>query len=95
MLEGFGLNDRLADWVMAMNRTLSLTRPGKLVIVQAYPKDEGQRMVLFGSYLLLKGRDTFINAAGTGVFYFPEYDMPLGPSKDPLPADVRAFSACT
>ena len=59
--------------------------------MQAYPKDEGQRLFLFGSYLLLKGRHTFINAAGAGVFYFPEYDMSLGPATDPLPDDVGAF----
>lgn len=92
MLEGFALNDTFADWVVAMNRALELTRPGKFVILQAYPKDDSQRMFLFGSYLLLKGRHTFINAAGAGVYYFPEYDMSFGPAKDPLPADVSAYA---
>lgn len=92
MLEGFAVGNTPDDWLMAMNRAIRLTRAGKFIIVQAYPKTVDERLFLIGSYLLLKGSHTFINAAGAGVFYFPEYDLPLGPPKDPLPTDVRAYA---
>lgn len=92
MLEGFALEATPEDWTVAMNRALELTRPGQFVIIQAYPRTVQDRLFLVGSYLLIKGQHTFVNAAGSGVHYFPEYDLPLGPATDPLPVDVSAYA---
>ncbi len=92
MLENFALNVTPEDWVLSMNRALSLTSAGKLIIVESYPTSVQERLFLVGSYLMLKGQHTFINAGGGGALYFPEYDLPLGPSREPLPRDVAAYA---
>jgi hypothetical protein len=91
MIEGFALNEPFADWIMGVNRAMELTRAGKFVIAQAYPKSVEDRLFLIGSYLLIKGQRTFVNAGGAGVYYYPEYALSLGPASAPLPADVSAY----
>ena len=92
MLENFALEAIGDDWDLSMNRALELTRAGKLIIVESYPANVRDRLFLFASYLLIKGRRTFINAGGGGVFYFPEYTIDLGPPLDDLPADVARYA---
>jgi hypothetical protein len=94
MLENFALRTTPDDWVLAMNRALELTRAGKLVIVESYPRNAGERLFLMASYLLIKGRRTFINAidAGvSGVCFYPEYLLELGPALDPLPERISRY----
>lgn len=91
MLENFALEAVGEDWRLSMNRALELTRAGKLIIVESYPANVRDRLFLFASYLLIKGRRTFINAGGLGVFYFPEYTIDLGPPLDALPADAARY----
>jgi len=91
MFEGFTLGLSPGDWLLAMNRVLEFTRAGKFVIAQGYPRTVDDRVFLLACYLLIKGRRTFINSAGAGVFFYPEYELPTGPAVDPLPDDIDAF----
>jgi hypothetical protein len=93
MLEDFALQATTADdWLLSMNRALELTRAGKLVLVEAYPSSIRDRQFLLASYLLIKGRRTFVNGGGLGVFYYPEYTIDFGPPLDALPADARRYA---
>jgi len=92
MFEGFTLGLRPVDWVRSMNRALELSRAGKFLIAQGYPKTIDERLFLLVSYLLIKGTRTFINNAGGGLNYFPEYELALGPPVDPLAADVARYA---
>jgi len=86
----------LDDWKLQMNRTLSLTKAGKIVIAQAYPGTLAERMFALGSYLLAKGSHTYINLlidpAGTmKPEWYPEYGVDLGGAVDALPTDISSF----
>ena len=61
-------------------------------IAQGYPKNVSERLFLLASYLLIKGERTFINSAGAGVNYYPEYALPIGPARDRLPDDVARYA---
>src|SRR5262249_32973752 len=82
-----------------MNRGLNLTDNGKIVIMQPYPSADpstaaGQQQVdfLLGTYLLLKGDQTYLNIDyGGGAQYFPEYQLNLGAPTTPLPSDVSSY----
>lgn len=89
MFEGFTLGLSRVDWLISMNRALEFSRAGKFVIAQGYPRTVADRVWLLASYLLVKGRRTFINSAGAGVYFYPEYDLPTGRAIDPLPADIE------
>ncbi len=91
MLEGFAFNEAPADWVLGMNRAMGLTRAGKFIIVQSYPDSVDSRDFLLASHLLIKGSHTFVNLAGSGVNYFPEYALDLGAPVAALPADVSSY----
>jgi len=96
MLEGFAYMEAPSDWVLGMNRAMKLTAAGKFIILQSYPGGTGQQYVderdfLVGTYLLLKGAHTYLNLAGSGVYWFPEYDLDFGAPKAALPADVSAY----
>ncbi len=91
MLESFGYQLAETDWVLGMNRAIKLTAAHKFIILQSYPSDVAGREFLIGTYMLLKGTRTFINLAGAGVTYFPEYALDLGPPSAALPADVSAY----
>ncbi len=98
MLEGFAYMEAPSDWVLGMNRAIKLTAAGKMIIVQSYPGGSGQQYVderdfLIGSYLLLKGTHTYINLGGSGVYWFPEYDLDFGAAISALPADVSAYQS--
>lgn len=99
MIEGFaepggGSWYAASDWVLQMNRALSLTRPGHIVIAQSYPSagNVQARMFALGSYLLIKGRHSFINLdIGIVAQWFPEYGLDLGQPRDPLPSQIAAL----
>lgn len=98
MLEGFAYMEAPSDWVLGMNRAMKLTSAGKFIIVQSYPGGSGQQYVderdfLLGTYLLMKGAHTYINLAGGGVYWFPEYALDFGAPKSALPADVSTYLA--
>jgi hypothetical protein len=96
MVEGFaepgsGQWYASSDWVLQMNRTLSLARRGRIVIGQAYPGagDVQGRIFALGSYLLTKGVHSFVNLdIGITPQWFPEYAIDLGPARTALPASV-------
>lgn len=72
-----------SDWVLQMNRALSLVRSNKIVICQSYPEiwDVTNRMFATAAYLLIKGARTYLNLVTTGdvaLEYYPEYTIDLG-----------------
>jgi hypothetical protein len=90
------------DWVLQMDRALSLINLDKILIAQTYPAPYGnttyglpERLFITGSYLLVKGHRTYLNldALGETIQWWPEYDIDLGPPVDPLPTnnDITKF----
>jgi hypothetical protein len=86
MIEGFASPSYApADWRLQMERVLRLARRGRIVIAQAYPQDAGTRMYALASYLLTKGRRSFVNLqAAQGAQWWPEYGIDLGAPRDGL-----------
>lgn len=84
-----------ADWVLQQDRILSLARRAKIVIGQAYldsPDDSWMRKLAMGSYLLSKGRRSYVNLdLGYEPEWFPEYDLDLGVATDALPAAIAEY----
>jgi hypothetical protein len=99
MVEGFaepgsGQWYAASDWVLQMNRTLSLARRGHVIIAQSYPgaTDIQGRMFALGSYLLTKGIHSFVNLdIGITPQWFPEYGIDLGRPTTPLPDHIGAL----
>jgi hypothetical protein len=97
-LESFGESTG-GDWTLSMNRGLNLADNGKIVIMQPYPSSDpstaaGQQQVNFylGTYLLLKGDQTYLNILyGGGAQYWPEYQLNLGTPTTPLPSNVSGY----
>src|SRR5262249_61592383 len=77
----------------------NLTHNGKTVVMQPYPSASpsttaGQQQVDFflGTYLLLKGDQTYLNIDyGGGVQYYPEYQLNLGAPATPPPSSVSSY----
>jgi PKD repeat protein len=109
-LESFGdwgpsyLNGAPSDWVLSMNRALSMSDAGKILIMQPYLVDTAnsptgllQRGFDLGTYLLLKGDHTYLNTVAgndsttTGGYYYPEYGINLGPAVTALASDVSQY----
>jgi hypothetical protein len=98
-LEGFGQYTDTYNWTLSMNRGLNLTDNGKIVIMQPYPSASpgtaaGQQQVDFfmGTYLLLKGDQTYLNIDyGGGVQYYPQYQLNLGAPTTPLQSNVSGY----
>jgi hypothetical protein len=108
-LEGFGewgpsyLHGASSDWVLSMNRALTMSDAGKILIMQPYMLDtpdstvgQLQRGFDLGTYLLLKGDHTYLNLSGpdaspTGAYYFPEYGINLGTAVTPLATNVSQY----
>jgi hypothetical protein len=103
MLEGFaepggGSWYAASDWALQMNRALSLTRLGHILIAQTYPgaADVQARMFALGSYLLTKGIHSFINLdVGIQAQWFPEYGIDLGRARAAPARDVEALRNAT
>ncbi len=92
MIEGFsmwceGAYFHPVDWKLQMNRALSLSKMGKIVIAQTYVNGGiDARLFALGSYLLIKGERTYINLELSMLpEWFPEYEIPMGYPLDPLP----------
>jgi hypothetical protein len=98
-LEGFGQYTDTYNWTLSMNPGLNLTDNGKIVIMQPYPSADpstaaGQQQVNFflGTYLLLKGNETYLNIDyGGGVQYYPQYELNLGAAVTPLQSNVSGY----
>jgi Bacterial Ig-like domain (group 3)/Hypothetical glycosyl hydrolase family 15/Domain of unknown function (DUF4214)/SdrD B-like domain len=98
-LEGFGEYTDTSDWTFSMNQGLNLTDNGKIVIMQPYPSADpstaaGQQQVNFylGTYLLLKGNETYLNIDyNGGVQYYPQYELNLGTAVTPLQSNVSGY----
>ena len=98
-LEGFGETTDTYDWTLSMNQGLNLTDNNKIVIMQPYPSSDpstpaGQQQIDFflGTYLLLKGDQTYLNIqSGSGAQYYPEYQLNLGAPTTPLQANVSGY----
>jgi Hypothetical glycosyl hydrolase family 15/Bacterial Ig-like domain (group 2) len=98
-LEGFGQYTDTYDWTLSMNQGLNLTDNGKIVIMQPYPSASpttasGQQQInfLLGTYLLLKGDQTYLNIDyGGGVQYYPQYELNLGSAVTPLQSNVSGY----
>jgi hypothetical protein len=96
-LENFGEYTDTYDWTLAMDRGLNFTDNGKIVIMQPYSSASpstaaGQQQVDFflGTYLLLKGDETYLNIDyGGGAQYYPEYQLNLGAATTTLPVTCR------
>ena len=93
MLESFGYHLAESDWVLGMNRALKLAAAGKLIIMQSYPSTLADRQFLVATYMLLKGTHTFVNLSGSGVTYFPEYELDFGAPAASPPQDVSAYAS--
>jgi len=98
-LEGFGQYTDTYNWSLSMNRGLAFTANGKIVIMQPYPSASpttaaGQQQVDFflGTYLLLKGDQTYLNIMyGGGAQYFPGHGLDIGAPTTPTPANVSSY----
>jgi hypothetical protein len=101
MVEGFaepcdGCPLAPGDWMLQMDRTLSEVNLDRVVIAQAYPSttDVQMRMFVVGSYLLVKGSQTYVNLEiGFSPEWFPEYGVDLGPAVDPVPAQISDLTS--
>ncbi len=99
MLEGFaewGGNNYFGsdDWALQQNRILPLIKADKILIGQTYPDpaEVNERLFVLGTYLLVKGKYTYINLdTGLDPEWFPEYTIDLGAPIDPLPDDIAAY----
>ena len=99
MIEGFagwgaGGYFELGDWQLQMNRVLGLVGQDKIILAQQYidPGDTGERMFVLGSYLLVKGRHTYLNfELDLPPEWFPEYAIPIGSPLNGIPADIAAL----
>jgi hypothetical protein len=98
-LEEFGEYTDTYNWTLSMNRGLNLTDNDKIVIMQPYLSSDpttaaGQQQIdfLLGTYLLLKGDETYLNIYyGGGVQYYPEYQLNLGTATTALPSNVSSY----
>jgi hypothetical protein len=99
MIEGFAESGpdgsyAPADWELQMDRVLKLARRGRIVIAQSYlaPGDARSRGFDLASYLLTKGRHSFVNmSVGAVPQWFPEYGVRLGRPRTPLARRVASL----
>ncbi len=96
MVEGFaswgpGRLYHPADWRLQMDRVLAMTAAGGILIAQSYPDaaDVEHRMFTVASYLLVKGRRSYLNQEyAMAPEWWPEYDLPVGAYLAEPPARV-------
>jgi hypothetical protein len=71
-----------SDWKASTNELLSLSRAGKIMILQNYlanADDVKKRLYYLGNYLLVKGKATYLDYfAGGPLEWYPEWDLDLG-----------------
>jgi hypothetical protein len=106
-LEGFGTwggvyQGAPSDWVLEMDRALTLSAADKVLIMEPTlwdtpdsPTGQLQRDYLLGTYLLLQGDHTYLNIMvpnqGYNASYFPEYNLNLGSPLQPVATDVSQY----
>jgi hypothetical protein len=99
-LEGFPEdNEDTFDNVSADNYALQLTGADKVVIIQSYidPTNLDDRLFSVCTYLLIKGKKTFLNMVGggqsgdTGFYYWPEYTVQLGNPLSAPPQNINSL----
>lgn len=69
------------DWKLQMSRILSLTAAGKIALCQTGTdrQNTDQRWFVVGSYLLTKGRRSYLNMFQKSTLeWYPEYTLDLG-----------------
>jgi len=82
------------DWQLQMDRILSLVNLDKIVLLQQYVDQDNleDRLFLLGSYLLVKGRHTYLNLeVSLAPEWFPEYEIPIGSPVGGLPASIGSL----
>jgi hypothetical protein len=82
------------DWKLQMSRLLMLASKGKILICQTGtdPQNYDHRWFIVGSYLLTKGRRSYLNMfQKSSLEWYPEYDLDLGRYLDDPKADVMRF----
>jgi hypothetical protein len=82
------------DWVLQLDRILRIVRRGRIVICQSYlgPEHLDARGFVLASYLLFKGRRSFVNMEmGLEPEWFPEYDVPIGRPAAKPPKRIAAL----
>lgn len=90
-IEGFGYDVwesfGLEGWQIQNDRLLGLIAQDKAVIGQSYSNwGAGERLFTLATYLLIKGRRTFVNLEiGQHPEWFPEYEIPIGEPLTPAP----------
>lgn len=94
MVEGFAIEaDQspypYSDWQLQMNRVLGLVVQDKVIIGQSYVSGDQERMFVLGTYLLVKGTQTFLNIVqGEGPEWYPEYDIRTGAPTQSAGSDI-------
>ena len=90
----------VSDWTLSMNRALPLSDAGKVVIMEPYLTTSAtsalglqERGFYLGTYLLLKGDQTYLNelmdSDTSGVAYMPEYGIDLARRSPRRPRTCR------
>lgn len=101
MVEGFaewgmGQYFELSDWQLQMDRILNLVQQDKVILAQQYidPMDLNERMFILGSYLLVKGHQTYLNFEVDMLpEWFPEYAIAIGHPVDGIPENISLLWA--
>lgn len=91
---GQGAYFELADWQLQLDRILSLVQQNKVILAQQYVNvdDINERLFVLGTYLLSKGRATYLNLElDLDPEWFPEYTIPIGHPLGTLPANSAAL----
>lgn len=82
------------DWKLQMTRVLTLAAAQKIVLCQTGIEraDADGRWFVVGSYLLTKGRHSYLNMfEKSSLEWYPEYTVGLGGYVDEPKADVSAY----
>jgi hypothetical protein len=101
MVEGFGrwsageyFSAQEGDWQMQMDRVLHMVNLDKIILLQQYVRkdDVGDHLFLLGSYLLVKGRHTYLNLEfSSEPEWFPEYEIPIGAPVGGTPRSISSL----
>jgi hypothetical protein len=74
------------QWIASANRAIKLINANKIIIFESYLQhatDYRQRMYWLGTYLLLRGRYTYITYFKRNPFeYFPEFEINIGAPRE-------------
>jgi len=82
------------DWKLQMTRVLTLAAAQKIVLCQTGidRADAAGRWFVVGSYLLTKGRHSYLNMMDKGSLeWYPEYNLKLGAYKAEPQPDIMAY----